>query len=168
MTQSILHVIDSEHYFEHLMELVKDATADGDDLIYVTTNKPYKNLVEAFKDNSIDPDNIFFIDCISKHVGERFDEEPENCLLLTGPEHLTELSISISEAAKEGGKTLLLDSLSVLLIYNDATTIGKFSNFLINKMRTLDVDTIILALESDVDKDVIQQIQSVVEEVVHN
>ena len=67
----------------------------------------------------------------------------------------------------QGKKVLFLDSLSVLLIYNEANTVAKFSNFVLNKMRSLGIDTIILALESDVKKDVLKQISSFVDDIIN-
>lgn len=52
-----------------------------------------------------------------------------------------------------------------MLLNNDANTIGRFSNFIINKMRAADIGTIILALESDIEKDIIHQISSFADEV---
>lgn len=86
---------------------------------------------------------------------------------MESPQSLTYIGIAINESVKRlsGEKVLLLDSLSTLLIYNDANAIAKFSNFLINTMRSLDVDTSILALESDINKDTIKQIESFADEV---
>ena len=54
---------------------------------------------------------------------------------------------------------------TIIVVKNDSNTIGKFSNFLLNKMRASDVDTIMLALESDADKNIIKQIESFSDEV---
>jgi hypothetical protein len=91
----------------------------------------------------------------------------DNCVFIESPQNLTSISIAISEAVKglEGKKVLFLDSLSVMLIYNDANTLGKFSSFLLNKMRVSDVDAVVLALGSDMDSKLIKQIEAIVDEV---
>lgn len=159
MSNIVLSVIKPEKYFEGVMKLLGKEKSKN--IIYVTTNKPYSFLVNSFKKKRINPDKIFFIDCISKQVNKNI-EKAENCVFIGSPQNLTSLSIAVNEAISniKGKKILFLDSLSVLLVYNDANTIGKFSNFLLNKMRASDVDTLMLALESDMDKDVIKQIES--------
>ena len=62
-------------------------------------------------------------------------------------------------------KILLIDSLSALLVYNSEDIIGKFTNFIINKMRLTDVSTIIICLKSDADRKIIKTIESFVDEV---
>ncbi len=170
MAQIILYVLNPEEYFKHVIAIFKKET-DKHNVVYVTTNKPYTNVQRSFEQAGVNLSNVFFIDCISKEVlGEELHDEPDNCLFVESPKSLTALSIAIHESVKhlQGEKTLFLDSLSTLLIYNDANTIGRFSNFLVNKMRSYGVQTIILSLESDVGKDVIKQIESFVDEVRHH
>lgn len=60
---------------------------------------------------------------------------------------------------------LFLDSLSTLLLHNDPLSVGRFANFLINKMREYDIALALLTLESDMNKDIIKQVSSFVDEV---
>ncbi len=165
-TSTFLYVLNSEKYFLQLMKILKGLVRTNS-VIYLTTNKPYGLLRNTLERNQISPEKMFFIDCISKHVGEDSGKDVPNCMFVDGPQNLLEISIAVSESVKHlaGEKVLLLDSLSILLMYNDATAVGKFSNFIINKMRYVGVGTAILALESDVDKDVTKQIASIVDEV---
>ena len=167
MAKIILTIIDPEKYFGSLIRILKKEVKNKK-VIYVTTNKPYEHIATILKKRKILYNKFFFIDCISKYVGQKIEEELQNCLLLESPQSLTNLSIAINESIKKipGKKILFLDSLSMLLIYNDAPTLGKFSNFIINKMRSYDVDTVILTLESDVNKDIIKQLESFVDEVI--
>lgn len=165
MSRVVLYTVPSEEYVKNVKNVLREAAADHT-VIYVTTNKPYTQLVKTLDDAGIDTENVFFIDCISKHLGEK--PEAENCLLLDGPQQLTDLSIAIKESLKqlpEENRVLFFDSLSVLLMYNDAASIGKFASFIINKMRSLDVDTVMLALEEDTDNNIISKVQSFVDEV---
>ena len=165
MSKTVLYVIDSGKFFDGVTRVLKKQSKKAN-VIYVTTNKPYDNLINSLEEKKIDTDNIFFIDCISKEVGVD-PEDVGNCIYLDSPKSLTSMSIAIKESIEniDGEKTLILDSLSTLLIYNDARTMGKFSNFLINKMRSMKADAVILTLESDVDKDIIKKIESFVDKV---
>ncbi len=163
---TFLYVLNSEKYFLHLMKILKHVLATNS-VIYVTTNKPYGLLRNTLERNQISQEKVFFIDCISKHVGEDSGKDVPNCMFVDGPQNLLAISIAVSESVKHltGEKVLLLDSLSILLMYNDAAAVGKFSNFIINKMRYVGVATAILVLESDFDKEVTKQIASIVDGV---
>jgi KaiC/GvpD/RAD55 family RecA-like ATPase len=166
MVQVVLYSIRPEKYFQEVLKILKTASK-GNSLIYVTTNKPYSYLTRSFKEKGINADKIFFVDCISEHIKEKIPEAA-NCVSVESPQNLTAISIAVNESIKnlKGKIVLLFDSMSVLLIYNDAAAVGKFSNFLISKMRSLGVDMIILALESDIDKDVLKQIESFSDKVI--
>ena len=166
MSKTILYVINAEKYFTGVISIIKKETKNKN-TIYVTTNKPYDHITNVLKKAGINPDKIFFIDCISKHIGKAIEKEPKNCVYIDSPQNLTTMSVAINESLKHFAKEkiLLLDSLSTLLIYHDSKTIGQFSNFFINKMRAAGVDAIIFALESDIGKDIIKQIESFVDEV---
>jgi KaiC/GvpD/RAD55 family RecA-like ATPase len=156
----------TDAYFKHVINVIKSLPKDHK-IIFVTTNKPYGNLVSLFKQAKIKSDKFFFIDCISKTIGDKSAEFASNCMCLDNPQNLTLIGISITESIKKipGKKILFLDSMSTLITYHDVLVLGRFSNFVLNKMRSLDVETVILALESDSDKQVIQQLSSIVDEV---
>lgn len=168
MSDVALQVVGPDKYQPQLTEIAAEMLEESDrTLIYITTNKPYSHVSRVLEEKGIDVGNIFFIDCISAYLGEKPDADVDNCFFIDSPENLTDTSIAIDKAIEviSGEKVLLLDSLSVLLVYNQATRAGKFASFIANKMRASDVETVILALESDMDTDVINQIKTVVDEV---
>ncbi|MCX6695843.1 MAG: hypothetical protein NTU61_06065 [Candidatus Altiarchaeota archaeon] len=168
ISKTIVYIIDAEKYFEGVINILsKDVV--GNDIIYVTTNKPYGHLIRTLEKNGVKTDRIFFVDCISKYVGEVQDNK-DNCLFVDSPHSLTDMVIAVgvrlkSVEHKVEKKILILDSLSTLLLYNDAKTVGQFSNFVINKMRQFNVDTIILALDTDMKTDIVRSIQSFADEI---
>jgi hypothetical protein len=123
-------------------------------------------LVSTFAKKGINLNKILFIDCISQQLKEK-TKNADNCVFINSPQNLTAISIAVNEAIRSisGKRMLFFDSLSILLIYNDAITLGKFSNFILNKMRASDVDMILLALESDTSKDIIKQIETIADVV---
>lgn len=168
MGEIILYIVEPERYFENVLKIIKK-DASRKNLIYVTTNKPYNQLKTILKKNKINTEKIFFIDCISKKNFKKDVEKnsEENCIFLDSPQSITAISIAINESIKsiKSPKVLFFDSLSILLIYNDANTVGKFSNFLINKMRENDVEAMLFALESDADKDILKKVESFVDTI---
>jgi len=170
MAKILLNVLPPEQYFEGIIKIFqKDIKKKK--VIYVTTNKPYNHIINLFKKKNIDTDNILFIDCISMQVmPSEAKKEIKNCIFIKGPAYITDISIAINKAITliQGEKVLVLDSLSALLIYNSEDVVGKFSNFVINKMRVNDISTIMLILGSDVDRKIIKTIESFVDEVKKN
>ncbi|MFH1359187.1 MAG: hypothetical protein ABIH37_04830 [archaeon] len=165
MSKSTLEIINSGKYLESVSSIVKNKSKEGQ-IIYITTNRLVKNLIKHFKESKIQVDKILFIDCISKRVG-KIDEEIKNCLFLESSRSLTSIGLAITQCIKNlsGKKIVILDSLSTLLIYNDENTTGRFSNFLINKMKYKEVDFVIFALKIDLDRKIIKHIVSCSDEV---
>jgi len=168
MPKTILQIAPSTQYFKKVCGTLKKLLGAKKSLIYVTTNKPYTHIENLLKKENVTTKETFFIDCISKTVGSVPKEEPKNCLFINGPQEITGLSLAISQATKSlpGDKIILFDSLSTLLIYNSEHTIGKFSNFIINKLRYQNISTILIVLDSDAEKRIIKTIESFVDEVI--
>lgn len=166
MPKTLLYIIKPERYFEGVLKIL--AGLKGKTVIYITANKPYAYLAEFLKEKGIDSSNFFFIDCVTYHILNKTENEPPNCIFVKSPQNLTEISVAINECieATSGEKVLLIDSLSTLLFYNDQDTIGKFSHFFISKMQLSGLGSIVLALESDMGKDIIQRIEALSEEVI--
>jgi len=123
--------------------------------------------LNMFKKEGIDTKRFFYIDCISQQIGFNREEEYENCIFLENPTQVTQIAIAINKAIDNipGEKAVLFDSLSTLLIYNNEDVVGKFSNFIINRLRLKNVSTVLIVLESDIDKRIIKTVESFVDEV---
>ena len=167
MVKTILYVLKPQNYFENVIDIFKSEIKEYS-IIYVTMSKPYSHILNLFREAKIKTDKIFFIDCISAQVLKNVQKAPDNCIFVESPQNITAIGIAISESVAKlpGEKLLFVDSLSTLLMYNESKIVGKFSNFIINKMRTEEVNTSIFALESDTDKDTIKTIETFVDEVV--
>ncbi|VVB58770.1 Uncharacterised protein [Candidatus Anstonella stagnisolia] len=165
MPKIALYTISAEEYTRRLVDILKRA-GKGKKVIYLTTTKPYSQISGMLHEAGIKQDNIFFIDCVSRSMGEK-SLNAQNCVFLENPRNLTAISIAINESVKKlpGKKLLVMDSLSTLMLYNDHVTMGRFSNFVINRMRALDVDTVLSAFEADANSDVLKQIAGFVDEV---
>ena len=152
----VLFIIDAEKYHEvHpllLKIIIEEKCFAG---IYITVNKPYKTLVNYLKENSIPTENIFFIDTISKFASEEV-KITEDCLFIPSPSHLTDLGIALSQALEamkhKKNKFIFLDSLSTLLIYNSFDVVAKFIHFIISRLRLLGLVGIILSIEKQIDR----------------
>ncbi len=144
-----LVLVNPARYQEASMAIVKNFTNKrGMPGVYLSVNKPVSVLNEAFKKAGIRNELIIFIDAITNIESNMIEEE--NCYYLESPEHLSDISIAISqaiEAIDHKEKFIFIDSLSTLLIYNNPDTIVKFIHFLIGKMRAWNVTGIIMSLK---------------------
>ncbi|HLC51586.1 MAG TPA: hypothetical protein VJH90_04430 [archaeon] len=166
MADIILYSVSPEKYFACVVSILK-SEGKGRRVIYVTTNKPYSQLVSMLKTHGISAESFFFIDCITKYTGGRIDPKATNCIFVENPQSLTVMNIATVEALKsiDGSKMVFFDSLSTLSLYNGQQTMGQFSHFIISKLRTLDVDAVFLSIESDIKEDEMKHVASLVDGV---
>ena len=148
----LLVLIDIADYTDANLSIMKhflnDKSYSG---IYITLNKPYRKLMEIFQGDKIDTSKLFFIDSITNTAGGTV-QRTDKCLFLSSPQELTDMSIAISElinALPEGNKFLMFDSLSTLAIYNPPDIIARFIHFLANKLRTKNVEGVLLSTKGE-------------------
>jgi len=89
--------------------------------IYVSLNKTQKSIENILKQNGINTNKLFFIDCVTS-------EKTRDDVLHIVPDQLDLLSSAINAFMKDikGEKFLIVDALSTLLIYNDENKVAKF------------------------------------------
>jgi len=128
--------------------------------VYVTTNKPFIALRDMLEKEGVDIKNLVFIDCISRAITNSLielrevslcNDEPSNCFFIKTPENLTDISIGIIEAIDDAD-FLFFDSISTLLLYNDAKNVTRFAHFLIGKMRIKKIITIFIIVDNPEEK----------------
>ncbi|MCK4714437.1 MAG: hypothetical protein KAT35_02595, partial [Candidatus Aenigmarchaeota archaeon] len=152
-----------------LKNLVNKKMLNG---IYITVNRPYKSLTPLMQKEGIDSSRIFFIDLITKTEGDRPLREG-NCIFMGNASNLTDLSVAISQAVSTNPKAkkfILLDSLSTMLIYNEAGSLSKFSHFLTSRLREWNIDGIFISLDTAADRELTDKFSQFCDRVVrtHN
>ncbi len=123
--------------------------------VYMTVSKPHAFISRVLERENIPTKKLFFIDFISCMAGEKVGARG-NCIFVENPASLEEISMYAEELIEKldtPEKFLLLDSLSTLLIYNNAQSVKKFSHFLINKLRMDGMSGIFVTLEDDASRD---------------
>ncbi len=151
----VVFVISGKKYHEVnifiLKKLIQLKKFSG---IYISLNRPFKNLVKYLKEKKIDTDKIFFIDCVSSFFGEA--KLAENCLFVPSPSRLTDIGIALDEAIRRmknpSNKFLFLDSVSTLLIYNDLKVVAQFIHYLATKLRKFGVIGILMTVEKEIEE----------------
>jgi hypothetical protein len=118
--------------------------------VYVTVTKPFDILTKQY-DFLAECKNIRFIDCVSRAAGI-MSPDPR-VIYLESPSMLEKLGLEIMNTFKDvdpnAKKYLVIDSLSNLIIYNDADIVTEFFYHIINRTRARDIHTISLAIEEE-------------------
>lgn len=149
-----------ETNLEIIKHLIEEENVPG---VYVTLNKPYDVIRGIFTKNKIDTRMIIFIDAVTDLTTGKIKRE-KNCLFIGSPENLSDISVAMDQAVRSvpgKEKFLFFDSLSTLLLYNKAVTVARFIHFLAGKMRTWKVKGIIISLEKESDKELIEELTQV-------
>jgi len=170
--QVSLMLVSSENYSRYTLELIKllmnEMKMRG---VYLTVNKPYKQLIQGLSKIGVDTDKILFIDCITKLAVD--EPSPNEKIIFAGsPGNLTQMGMAINQASmklKESNERgfLFFDSMSTLLLYNETKTVAKFAHFLVTRLRVLELDGIVFAVEKDMDREVIRALAQFCDNMVN-
>jgi len=145
--QNIVMIIKSKDYSKVLTDLNKQISKKFERICLVATSKPYKNLIKQLQDEGIDHTKYYFIDCCSKKSEVN---ESEQCTYISSPQNLTQLAIAIAKTIKNKHVDLIiLDSISGLLLYNDAVEVTKFLNNIMANLRSNHTKGIYTLLQED-------------------
>jgi len=151
INQSIGILLPGNNYAD-LVQAIFERMRDNPDeaWVYLTVTKPYDNLTKQYEYLK-DSKHIKFIDCISRAAG--ISKPEHDCIYIESPTMLEKISLEImnlfKEADENAKKYLVLDSLSNLIIYNDAEIVTEFFYHIINRTRARDIHTISLAIEEE-------------------
>jgi len=104
----------------------------GKPVLYISLNKPHKTVKEALEKQGIATEKIFFIDCLTQASGQ---PTRNHVIHIENPADLTSLEIAISEFLEkiQGEKSVLIDALATLLIYNSEELTTKFTKSVLEK-----------------------------------
>ncbi|MEK6904665.1 MAG: hypothetical protein AABW87_03670 [Nanoarchaeota archaeon] len=156
-----LATVKAELYYEANLSIIKylvnTANIPG---VYVSLNKPYEAIKGEFEIRKIKKDMVIFIDAITKTSGGA-GERTSDCLFIGNPENLSDISLAMDQAViavPSNEKFVFIDSQNTLLMYNSAVTVAKFIHFLSVKMRIWKVRGIIVSLEKESNKDLINEL----------
>jgi len=160
-----LSVLSDDHYAQCLLEVVHQLQHKA--VCFVTLNKTAASLQHTFAMNGIRPKDVFFIDTVSRAVGQA--KEQDNVLYVSSPSSFTELSLAISEAMRTGVfDTIVFDSLSTLTIYDPrGKAAEQFVSSIIQKTKTGGKLGVFTCLQADLGSQLVQKSCMYVDEVVH-
>lgn len=156
----VLVTVDAKNYKKTNTDIikyfVKEKKTPG---VYVTLNKPYNIVERDLKNNDIDPRLLIFIDGATNIEGKR-NKKIKNCLFLGSLEKLSDFSVAIDQAVKaiSHDKFLFFDSINTLSIFNNKVIVARFFHYLTSKMREWKVKGIIVSLEEESERNLLDEL----------
>lgn len=167
---TVLVIGNAEHILEDTANVVSSLQKSHDAGVYINVNQPYQVLKRVLEKRGVETEGMYFIDCITKSAGAGiFTDREDNCLYITSPSSLTELSIAIMQTLTALGdckKFVFIDSLGTFLLYNSLGSLSKFSHFLITKMSLHGVNGIFMSVEKEMDEKLISELKSFCEKTI--
>jgi archaellum biogenesis ATPase FlaH len=161
----VLGLVDPNRYQEAVESVLRYLTGRIHSGIYITFNKPFATLTKSFEKVGLPVESLFFIDGIT--MVSSSVEEGSHTLL--GPAtDLSNVCVATSKAVSRFNdeKFIVLDSLSTLLIYNDAQTVAKFAHLLTEKMRRWGTSGFLLTCEMNPKRDLVPTLAPFCDKVV--
>ena len=136
----IIVTTSKEKYNLTMQNLYTEFLNYGKKIGYITINRPYSNVHLK--------GDVYFVDAITATVQQ--PPKLNNCIFVSSPTALTELSIAFSSLFGEKGCSLVIfDTISTLIIYQDIGTVIKFTHNLVTKASVLNKKAIFIALKED-------------------
>jgi len=160
-SRQVLVITTPEKSAKATAEVIKHLTKRGN-CIYMAIAKPAARLVEALEEQKINTKNIGFIDCSGIPI-----KDEKKVIAVPSPSALTEISIALTKMTDSGKyNSLYVDSISSLLIYNSQNKVERFIQYIINKASNMGLRIIILAVNDEKSKEVINLLIQITEKQV--
>ncbi|HHI03929.1 MAG TPA: hypothetical protein ENL45_00085 [Candidatus Woesearchaeota archaeon] len=161
----ILLITPKEKYHKELLNTLKVMEKGTDKTCYVCINEPYNFVVDNLKKNNIPAEKFFFIDALTAKV--QTPPSVDDCIFVSAPNALTEISLAFSKAFDEKKcNGLLFDTLSTLLVYANPHSIIQFIHNVLTKLRVVSGKAVFVALKEDVNSELVKDLYMFVDKVV--
>jgi hypothetical protein len=160
----ILLIIPKERYKSEIVPLAKSLEEVSKRICYVCINEPYGFVSSNLKKNGSALEKFFFIDTLSMRVQE--PPAVENCIFVSAPNALTEISLALSKALNEQKCDMVVfDALSTLLIYENAHSLIQFIHTILTKLRMASGRAVFIALKEDVNSELVKDLYMFVDKI---
>lgn len=144
----LLILMEEKEYISRLEEIIRPVEKNMGRICYVCLSKPYINVIEDLESMGIGASNFFFIDIMTSHYKE--PRPVENCIFLSDPNNLTKIRLAIKRAVDENKCSIILfDTISTLLIYQQTSSIVRFTHSLISEKEQENVKKLFLMIKGN-------------------
>jgi len=153
----ILLEIPAERYIETNIWSVKSMINNGFEGIYLSFQRPYNNLSSMLKNNGINLNKLFIIDCATSFSGEKTDKNLRETGISQNFEVediINAIHVNLSKLNIEN-KFVFIDSLTTLALYESFFDTSRFTELLIKSIKKNELERI--ALVFNIAKDLPQK-----------
>jgi len=135
--------------------------------IILSTSRPYKNLLNLYKENGVDISKLIILDAVGQEKEDN-KQENNNIIHIHSNSSLTEIAISLSNCIEriKSKKFIFIDSINTMLIHNEPNTLAKFIHSILTKMRINNVSGLLISLEAETDKEVRAEIAQLCDKII--
>jgi hypothetical protein len=172
-TGSVIMVeLPTETYFEANMVSAKYLIDNGFEGVYISFQRPFKNIYSLFKRYGIDLDSVLIIDGATGLSEEEPKRHPR-CIHISSDiesSKLVEIIYNLLQQLKSDRKFVFIDSLTTMTLNKSLTEALKFSEFLTKTVREHEVEHITLLFNVAEDlsnRQFIKDIACYVDEVIN-
>ena len=140
----IMMELPADTYFEANSAAIKLLTNNGFEGIYISFQRPFKNISSFFEEKEIDIDKLLFIDAAAALSGEH-QHTDVHCVHISQEIDIDELVKAIYTSLsrlKSKKRFVFIDSLTTITLYKPLSETMRFSEFLIRTVRKDEAENI--------------------------
>lgn len=146
----LLVLASSRSLKSYSLETLRQLNASGFSVVIISVTLPYIVIRKVYRNEGIDLSRIYVIDAVTKYSGGEVTDTDGRCTFISNPGNLTDIGIAMTETLRsmpEGKKCVIVDDIATMLLYSSSATFMKFIHFLTNRLRILEVQGILFAVE---------------------
>ena len=140
----ILIETPAENYLEANISSIKTMIDKGYKGIYISFQRPFKNINNIFERENIDVDNLYIVDCATGFSKSDQEKNPR-CININPNTKVDEMVYIILKSLKKLGMSkrfVFIDSLTTFSIHETFTEILRFPELLINTIKRENIDDV--------------------------
>ncbi|PIN81173.1 hypothetical protein COV11_02560 [Candidatus Woesearchaeota archaeon CG10_big_fil_rev_8_21_14_0_10_30_7] len=149
--KSIMLELNTESYFETNIKTIKILQKKGfGGVVYVSIQRPFKNISSTLKKQRISIKNMLFID-VASAVSNEAREKYKECVHISPKLDVDELIKAIYASAEKikGKKFIFIDSLTTFALYKPISETLRFTEFLMQLVKGEKNTVLILNVAKD-------------------
>jgi allophanate hydrolase subunit 1 len=168
--KSIMLEAEAENCLKYVLDVLKALTNHGYKGIFIPTSRTAPDIISMCRKNGINQENIIFIDGVSeKNITHPVQfEDSSNVTYVDSLNALDRILFVVNRRAKnlKGEKFLMLESVSLPLVYNKKEDFEVFIHRLLTKRKNMGIDLAMVVAEKEVSEDVKLVIRRLCDDVV--
>ena len=142
----IMMELPTDSYFDANSDTIKQFIDEGFEGIYISFQRPFKNILSFLGDKGIDVDKLLFIDAASSLCNEQ-QHGDIHCIHISQKTEIDELVKAIYTSLpklKSKKRFVFIDSLTTINLYKPLSETMRFSEFLLRMVRKDETENITL------------------------